>query len=184
MQATRKDYVQLHFMALIWGFTAILGVLISIPAVEIVYSRTLIACIEIGILLYIRKRSFNLGLTEIVNILGTGSLIAAHWILFFAAARVSTVSVTLAGLATCSIWTSFIEPLATKREIKWFEVVLGGIVMVGLYIIFQFEFDHVLGLTMAVVSAFLAALFTVINGKFTKRHNPYMITFYEMIGAC
>lgn len=184
MQAGPRDYLQLHFLVLIWGFTAILGVLITIPAVEIVFYRTLFAFIALGALLFIRKRNFNLGPTEIIKILGTGFLIAAHWILFFAAARVSTVSVTLAGLATCSIWTSFIEPLATNRKIKWFEVVIGGIVMLGLYIIFQFEFDHVLGLVMALVSAFLAALFTVINGKFTKRHHPYMITFYEMIGAC
>lgn len=184
MQAGPRDYLQLHFLVLIWGFTAILGVLITIPAVEIVFYRTLFAFIALGALLFIRKRNFNLGPTEIIKILGTGFLIAAHWILFFAAARVSTVSVTLAGIATCSIWTSFIEPLATNRKIKWFEVVIGGIVMLGLYIIFQFEFDHVLGLVMALVSAFLAALFTVINGKFTKRHHPYMITFYEMIGAC
>lgn len=184
MQAGTKDYIQLHFLVLIWGFTAILGVLITIPAVEIVFYRTLFAFIALGILLYIRKRNFKLGALETFKILSTGILIAAHWILFFAAARVSTVSVTLAGMATCSLWTSFIEPIATKRKIKWFEVVLGGIVMIGLYIIFQFEFDHVVGLSMALISAFLAALFTVINGKFTMRHNPYMITFYEMIGAC
>lgn len=184
MQAGTKDYVQLHFLVLIWGFTAILGVLITIPAVEIVFYRTFFAFIALGLLLFVRKRSFNLGTKEIIKILGTGFLIAAHWILFFAAARVSTVSVTLAGMATCSIWTSFIEPISTNRKVKWFEVVLGGIVMIGLYIIFQFEFNHVLGLVMALISAFLAALFTVINGRFTKRHNPYMITFYEMIGAC
>ena len=36
---------------------------------------------------------------------------------------------------------------------------------------------------MALASAMLAALFTVINSQFTNRHNPYMITFYEMCGA-
>ena len=184
MQANTKDYVHLHFIVLIWGFTAILGVLITIPAVEIVFFRTLFAFLALGLLLYLRKRNFWLGYTETLKILSTGLLIAAHWILFFAAARVSTVSVTLAGMATCSIWTSFLEPMATKKGIKWFEVVLGGIVMIGLYIIFRFEFNHVVGLSMAVVSAFLSALFTVINGQLTLRHNPYMITFYEMVGAC
>lgn len=184
MQAGTKDYVHLHFIVLIWGFTAILGVLITIPAVEIVFFRTLFAFLALGLLLYLRKRDFGLGYANVLKILGTGVLIAAHWILFFAAARVSTVSVTLAGMATCSIWTSFLEPMATKKGIKWFEVVLGGIVMIGLYIIFRFEFNHVVGLSMAVVSAFLSALFTVINGQLTLRHNPYMITFYEMVGAC
>ena len=184
MKAESRDFLQLHFLVLIWGFTAILGVLITIPAVEIVFFRTLLSFIALGFLLYFRKRKFSIGKKEILKILGTGFLIAAHWILFFAAARVSTVSVTLAGMATISLFTSFLEPIATGRKIKWFEVLLGTLAMVGLYIIFQFEFNHLMGLLMALASAFLAALFTVINGKFSLRHNPYMITFYEMIGAC
>ncbi len=179
-----RDYIKLHFIVWIWGFTAILGLLISIPSVELVFYRTLIAFITLGLLLLYGRKDFRLGVFPVLKILGTGVLIAAHWILFFAAARVSNASVCLAGMATCSLWTSFLEPMITKRKIKMFEVGLGMIVIVGLYVIFRFEFDHALGLTMAVISAFLAALFSVINGQFTQRHNPYMITFYEMIGAC
>lgn len=183
MQANYKDFLHLHFLVLIWGFTAILGVLITVPAVEIVFFRTLIAFVALGLLLYLQKMNFRVGATEILKMLSTGLLMSAHWILFFAAARISTVSVTLAGMATCSLWTSFIEPVLTHRKIKWFEVALGSMGMIGLYVIFQFEFDHALGLTMSLVAAFLSALFTVINGKFSVRHNHYMITFYEMIGA-
>lgn len=179
-----KDYLKLHFIVWIWGFTAILGLLITIPAVEIVFYRTLLAFIALGFLLYLRQRNFFLGHKAILKILGTGVLIAAHWILFFAAARVSTASVCLAGMATCSLWTSFIEPAFNKRKINVVEVSLGIVVIFGLYIIFRFEFNHALGLAMAVASAFLSALFTVINGQFIKSYNPFMITFYEMIGAC
>lgn len=183
MAASSKDFLHLHFLVLIWGFTAILGVLITIPAVEIVLFRTLMAAVALGLLLYARRLDFRVGSKEILKMLSTGLLMSAHWILFFAAARISTVSVTLAGLATCSLWTSFIEPALTHRKIRWFEVALGSMGMIGLYVIFQFEFDHALALTMSVVAAFLSALFTVINGKFSVRHNHYMITFYEMIGA-
>lgn len=184
MIAETKDYLNLHFLVFIWGFTVILGLLISIPAVEIVFYRTLMASIALWILLKYRQRNLALGQVEIFKIFTTGFLIAAHWILFFAAARVSTASVCLAGMATCSFWTSLLEPLLTRRKIKLFEVFLGLLVIIGLYIIFRFEFNHALGLGMAIVSAFLAALFTVINSKFTRRHNPYTITFYEMVGAC
>ncbi len=184
MQPGITDYVKLHFIVLIWGFTAILGVLITIPAVEIVFFRTLLASIALAMLLLYRKVVFSIGRNAIFKILGTGVLIAAHWILFFAAARVATVSVTLAGMATCSLFTSFLEPMVTKRKIKSFEVGLGVFVLIGLYIIFRFEFDHALGIFMALCSAALAALFTVINGQFTRKFNPYLITFYEMIGAC
>jgi drug/metabolite transporter (DMT)-like permease len=182
--STFKDYVKLHFIVIIWGFTAILGLLIHIPSVEIVFYRTLLSFIGLGILLYFLKEKILIGTEDFIKIFSTGFLIAAHWILFFAAARVSTASVTLAGMATASLWTSILEPVITKGKIKAHEVFLGLVVLSGLYVIFHFEFNHALGLGMAILSAFLAALFTVINGRFTTRHNAYVITFYEMIGAC
>ena len=182
--STNRDYIQLHFIVFLWGFTAILGLLISIPSVELVFWRTLLAAIGLGLLLLFRKRNFRLGYKEILKIMATGVLISSHWILFFASARVSTASVCLAGMATCSLWTSFLEPVMNNRKVKLFEVGLGLLVIIGLYIIFRFEFNYALGLFMALASAFLASLFTVINGQFIHRYNPYMITFYEMIGAC
>lgn len=182
--STTKDYLQLHFIVWIWGFTAILGLLISIPSVEIVFYRTLISFMVLGLGLHLKKQNFLLGTEQVIKFMATGVLIAAHWILFFQAARVSTASVCLAGMATCSLWTSFIEPLFNKKKVRGFEVVLGLVVIAGLYVIFKFEFDHALGLAMAVISALLAAVFSVINGKFTHNYNAYMITFYEMLGAC
>lgn len=179
-----KDYVMLHFIVLIWGFTAILGLLISIPAVEIVFYRTLMATAILGVVFAFRKRNIKLPLSELAKVVGTGGLIGMHWILFFGAARISTASVCLAGMATCSLWTAFIEPWVNKVKVKWYEVVLGIMVLGGLYVIFSFELQYWEGLLMAVGSAFLGACFTVSNGRLTKKHSPYLITFYEMLGAC
>ena len=180
-----KDYIHLHFLVLIWGFTAILGLLITIPSVEVVFYRTLIASATIGVWIFFFKKKISQPKgRSIVKITLTGFVIAAHWILFFAAAKVSNASVCLAGLSTTTLWTSFIEPIIFKRKIKYYEVLLGLVIMLGLYVIFQFDFNHQLGLMMGIGSAFLAALFSVINGKFTRKHDPYHITFYEMLGAC
>jgi len=181
-----RDYIRLHFVVWIWGFTAILGALITIPAVEIVFYRTLIAAIALYVLLKLRRHHLKLPWRVLLPILGTGFLISAHWILFFAAARVANVSVCLAGMATCSLWTSLLEPIINRRPIRLFEVVLGFLGFLGLYVIFQFEFTDAYqwGIIMAVASAFLGALFTVFNGKFIKSHNAYTITLYEMTGAC
>jgi len=180
-----KDYIHLHFLVLIWGFTAILGLLITIPSVEVVFYRTLIASATIGVwIFFFKKKISQPNGRSIVKITLTGFVIAAHWILFFAAAKVSNASVCLAGLSTTTLWTSFIEPIIFKRKIKYYEVLLGLVIMLGLYVIFQFDFNHQLGLMMGIGSAFLAALFSVINGKFTRKHDPYHITFYEMLGAC
>ncbi len=183
MAVEAKHYAHLHFVVLVWGFTAILGLLISIPAVEIVLYRTLISTLALGLLLFLWKKPVNVGRKAMQQILFTGFLIAAHWILFFGAARVSTASVCLAGMATSSLWTSFIEPFFYRKKIKFYEVALGFMAILGLYVIFRFEFDHALGLLMAIASAFLASLFTVINSKFTKQYYHYTITFYEMGGA-
>lgn len=181
--STVKDYLTLHFVVLIWSFTAILGLLISFSAVEIVFHRTWIAVLALGFYLWVMKRPLRLGRKEAAKIIATGFLISAHWILFFWATRVSTASVCLAGIATVSLWTALIEPLANKSRVKGIEVFLGLMVVVGLYVIFSFEFGYWLGLSMAVFSAILCSCFMVINGRFTKRHSPYTITLYEMIGA-
>ncbi|HCX21818.1 MAG: EamA family transporter [Flammeovirgaceae bacterium] len=185
MTQETKDFGFLHFIVLVWGFTAILGVLIDLPPVEMVFYRTMIASIGLAVLLVIWKKGFNFRAGKTFPItLGTGILIAGHWILFFLSARVSNVSVCLAGMATCSLWTSILEPLTTKKKIKLFEVILSVMAFIGIVIIFNVEFDYFLGLILAMVSAFLAALFTVINGDLTKKEDPFVITFYEMVGAC
>jgi len=179
-----KDYLMLHFVVLIWGFTAILGVLITVPTIEMVFYRTLLAAVGLGLVFWWKKTKLRLPKREMMKILGTGAIISLHWLLFFGAARVSNVSVCLAGLATASFWTAFIEPMVNKTKVKWYEVLLGLTIIVGLVIIFSFELDYWLGLVMSVISALLGASFMVINSRLTKRGHPYIITFYEMIGAC
>ncbi|GAB2547080.1 DMT family transporter [Rufibacter soli] len=178
-----KDYLELHFIILLWGFTAILGKLISIPAVELVLYRTILAALALAVVIRFRGGSFKIGRQNIVKIVGVGFMIAAHWILFFASARVSSVSICLAGMSTASLWTSLLEPMFTKKKIKPHEVGLAILIIIGLYIIFRFEFDHVVGISMALGSAFLAACFTIINSNLTKTHAPATITCYEMAGA-
>jgi drug/metabolite transporter (DMT)-like permease len=102
---------------------------------------------------------------------------------FFLAARIANVSVCLAGLATSSLWASVLEPLLLRRRVRAVEVVLGAVVLAGLYLIFRFEFDKVVGLAVAVFSAMLSSLFTIINSRFTHRLDAYVISFYEMAGA-
>ncbi|EMS32053.1 Putative permease [Mariniradius saccharolyticus AK6] len=179
-----RDYLTLHFLVLIWGFTAILGLLISIPSLEVVFFRTLIATILLVFIFGLKGYSFRVENKELAKIIGTGFIISLHWILFFWAARVSNASVCLAGMATTSLWTAFVEPIVNKKRIKSYEILLGLIVISGLYVVFSFEFDYWQGLAMAVASALLCAIFTVINGRLTKRHSPYTITLYEMMGAC
>jgi drug/metabolite transporter (DMT)-like permease len=178
-----KDLFQLHFIILLWGFTAILGLLIKIPAFDLVFYRTLLASAGLIVIIFIGKFRFNVGRKDFLKLAGTGVLVAGHWILFFESARVSTASISLAGLSTISFWTSLLEPIMKKQKIQWLELLLGILVIFGLYLIFHFEFGFAVGMIMSLVSAFFGAVFTVINSKITHRHNEYVITFYEMVAA-
>ena len=180
-----KSYFKLHFIVLIWGFTAILGKEVSIPAVELVFYRTLLAMALLAIVLVWRKQPLQIGWAAMFQVLGIGCLIAAHWILFFAAARVANVSACLIGMATSSLWTGFLEPLANRRKISKLEIGFGLLALAGLSLIFIRETkpEYLLGMTMAVFSALLGAFFSVLNGKITHRFDPFVITIYEMGGA-
>ncbi|MBJ6108381.1 EamA family transporter [Hymenobacter sp. BT523] len=179
-----RDYLKLHFIVLLWGFTAILGKLIALPSVELVFWRTLLAATGLAVLLGARRMPWRIPVGQVLRLLAVGALVATHWITFFLAARLSSVSVCLAGLATLALWTSLLEPLLLWRRVRGYEVGLGLITMVGLYLVSQAEFDQLLGLGVAVLSAGLSALFSVLNSKLIKQHPPLRLTFYEMLGAC
>jgi drug/metabolite transporter (DMT)-like permease len=181
--SSTKDYVTLHFLVFLWGFTAILGQLVTIPAVEMVFYRTLLAALGMGALMLYRKESFAVSNSDLIKIMLTGGIVAIHWITFFYSARISNTSTSLVGFATCSLWAAFLEPLVKGYRIQFIEVLLGAVVLGGLYLIFAFDFQYPLGLFFGIMSGLTCAIFGVINSLLVKRINSTTITFYEMIGG-
>ncbi len=184
MKATFKDYFTLHFVVLIYGFTAILGQLTSIHTLGLVFFRTFLATSGFYIYFKIKGLSTKIDRKGKWQLLATGGLvIALHWFTFFYAIKISNISITLAGIATTSLWTSIIEPFMNKTRIKPLEIVLGIVVILGLYLIFLFEFNHIWGIILGVTSGLLGAIFSILNGQFGKKYSPQIITFYEMMGV-
>lgn len=182
--ASTSDYLKLHFIIFLWGFTAILGLFVTIPAIEMVIYRTLTAAVGMGLLMVMVRQGFTLPAGYLPKLVLTGFVVAAHWITFFVSARVSNASVSLVGIATGSLWASVLDPFFTKRKIRGYEVLLGMLVIVGLYVIFSFDFKYPLGLALGVLSGFLSALFFGLNQRLGRNVSTYQITFYEMAGAC
>lgn len=178
-----KNYLHLHFLVFIAGFTAILGELITIAAVPLVWFRMFMATILIGIYVYISKTKIKLSLNAIAKLSLAGVIIALHWITFFAAIDVSNVSITLAMFSTGAFFASLIEPLIYKRKIIWYEMLFGIIVILGVFIITQSEMRYLNGIILGIVSAFLSSLFAVLNGKFLERYSATTISFYEFISG-
>jgi len=168
---------------LIFGFTGILGKLITIPSELLVWHRMLIASVSIGLFIFVKKGSLLISKKGFWQTTLTGFIIAAHWIFFFEAIKQSNVSITLATLSASSIFTAILEPIFFKRKFHLYEVFLGLIVILGLYFIFQFETDNSFGIILGIIAAFLASLFTVINGKLIAKYNSSRISFYELSGG-
>lgn len=176
-----KNYLHLHLIVFIWGFTAILGALISIDAIPLVWYRMFLAVIIIAIYFFIKKKSFKVDTKGIFKFIFSGIIIAIHWITFFKAIKVSNVSVALVTMSTGAFFTSLIEPFFFKRRIKLIEIFLGLLVILGLYIIFNFESQYTLGIVYALISAFLSALFAVLNGLYIKTYDANTISFYQLL---
>jgi drug/metabolite transporter (DMT)-like permease len=178
-----KNYLHLHFLVFIAGFTAILGELITISAVPLVWFRMAIATILIGLYVLIFKIKIKIGLKSIAKLSLAGVIIALHWITFFGAIDVSNVSITLAMFSTGAFFASLIEPLIYKRRIIWYEILFGIIVIIGVFIITQSEMKYIYGIVLGIISAFLSSLFAVLNGKFLEKYSATTISFYEFISG-
>ena len=175
-----KNYLLLHLIVFIWGFTAILGALISLDAIPLVWYRMSLAVIFILIYFIIKRKSFKVDSRGAFKFVVTGIIIALHWVFFFKAIKVSNVSVALVTMSTGAFFVSLIEPVFFKRKINTLEIVLGLIVILGLYIIFNFESQYKLGIIYALISSFLSALFSVFNGLFIKKYPADTISLYQL----
>lgn len=178
-----KHHLLLHFIVFIWGFTAILGKLITFSPQSIVWWRMLIAVSALVVYALFLRKNLKVSGRRGLSFLGVGVIIALHWICFFRAIKVSNISVTLACLSTGALFASVLEPVFFRRRFNWYELLLGLLVIAGLYMIFTFESGYREGMAYSVLAAFLAALFTVINGLYVKNHDAVVITIYEMLGG-
>lgn len=175
-----KNYLHLHLIVFIWGFTAILGKLISLEALDLVWFRMFFASLFIIGFLLFKKQSIKVPFHIFIGFIVSGIIIAAHWYTFYQAIKVSTISITLACLSTGAFFASLLEPVFYKRKIIWYEVLFGLLAFIGISIIFKVETNFKLGIGLAIISAFLSALFSVINSKYAKEYNPNVISFYEL----
>ena len=183
MMSKYKYLILLHLIVFIFGFTGILGELITLPAVNLVFFRCLIAMVVIFLFALLSKRIKRFDTKTSLKMLGIGVLTAIHWILFFASIKLSTVSVAVSIMASTALWVALFEPLVTKRKILATEIVLGVMVIIGLMIIFSFETKYILGLSVALVSAMFAAVFSTFNAQMVKRIDSVNLGFYEMSSA-
>lgn len=173
-------YFQLHTAVFLFGFTAILGRLIHLTELEIVWYRVLLTSLSIpllpGMIGYIR----NIARKDLWRLAGIGIIVAIHWVCFYGGIKYANVTVTLAVMSTTAFFTSFLEPLIFKTKIKRSEIILGALIIPGMFLIFRFGQVYLTGILLSLAAAILAALFTILNRKMAARYRSMPITFVEL----
>jgi len=178
-----RSYLNLHLIVFIWGFTAILGALITIHSDFLVWYRMVFAALFLGVVLLVKKKSIRVIPRSLFQFIIVGLLIALHWIFFFEAIKVSTVSITLSVFSLGAFFASLLEPLFYGRKVLWYEVFFGLIIIAGLGLIMQVEVKYWEGMFLALISIILGVLFTLMNGKLIANHDPSVISFYEFLAG-
>ena len=178
-----QSQLWLHLVVVIFGFTAILGKLISISSVPLVWYRLLIAVAGLAVYAAVAGVSLRISRADLIKIGATGLLTALHWVLFFESIKRSNVSIALICLSTGALFTALIEPLAFKRPFRAYELVFGALTIVGLYFIFSFERRYAAGIVFGLLSSLISAVFVVINGRLVRRHDSTLISFYELLAG-
>lgn len=178
-----KSYLLLHLIVFIWGFTAVLGDLISVREAALVWYRMGLAGIFLLIYALIIKKPLKLPTREAAKVIFVGFLIAVHWIFFFRAINISNVSITLAMFSMGAFFASILEPIVYKRKMLWYEVLFGLVIICGLFIIMQVEIRYLEGIISALFSVFVGVMFTLFNGKLIKNHDAVVIATYEFFAG-
>lgn len=175
----------MHFIVLIWGFTGVLGRLISVSALDLVWHRIVLAVV----FLWAYQRLLGVQLQRIPNRRLTGTLILnglvlmVHWVTFYAAIKLSNISLTLACLSTGPLFTAFLEPLIFRRKLAWSEVAVSFGVVVGLLMVVGSVQGQGLAIAVGLISSALSALFSVLNGRIVRDMDAASISFWELLAG-
>lgn len=179
----QRAYIQMHVAIFLWGFTGILGRLISLQEYPLVWWRILLTVIALGIFLKWKDELESPPWKEMKKITFVGGTIALHWVTFFGSIKYSNVSVALSALASTALFTAIFEPIMYRRKPKLTEVLLGLVIIAGIYLIFHFQKLYAMGITLGLISAMLCAYFTIETKNLLTNHGPRNLLLYELIGG-
>lgn len=183
MSTFKKAILQLHLFVFLAGLTGPLGYLIHLNGLVLVFYRMFITVIALQIIYFFNKNKIKYSRKTIASLLGVGCIIALHWVCFYGSIKLANVSIALVCFSSTSLFTSLIEPIASKQTIKWRDLSISFLSIIGIYLIFHFDSKFRTGIMVGVFSAFLASVFSVMNKEITKSVDIQSIQVFEMLGG-
>ena len=176
-----KEFLLLHGIVFLWGFTGIIGKLLHQESFIIVWYRVLIASLGLLVYLWITKTSFSVKRTHILPVVLVGIVVALHWITFYYAIQISTASLGILCLATTTVHVVWLEPLIMKTAFQWKKLFFSLMVVAGVaFIARDFKGDVLLATGIGLLSALLAGIFSVSNAKLSQTIPAPILSFYEL----
>lgn len=180
----KSSLFRLHFIVFLWGFTAILGKLISTDAYKLVFFRMLFAALFLYIFQrFVRKQSLRVSKKLLLQLFGIGTLMALHWLFFFYSIKVSNVSIALSCLSLSTLFAAIFEPIIFKRKVDKTEIIIGVVIVSCILFIFNAEMEYKWGIITGILCALFGTFFSVLNGKIYGKTSSENIIFYEIFGG-
>lgn len=179
----RKAFIQLHIAVFLAGFTGILGKLISLNEGLLVWYRLFITSATMWILFSLQGKIQRISKTDILKLTGIGFLAALHWVTFYGSIKYANVSVALVCFSSIGFFTALLEPLILRVRLKPVELMLGLMVMLGIYVIFHFDPSYKTGIILGILSAVFISVVIIILRQFIQRINTQTILAYQLSGG-
>lgn len=175
-----RAYLQIHIAVLLFGLTGILGDLISLPKPTLVWWRMGLTVMSFLFWPGVVRDVLKVDRKTLLRMVGIGCIVAAHWVTFFLAIQLTNASVTLAMLASATFFTAVFEPIILGRKFKWYELALGLLMIPGVGMVVGSTSFPNIGIVVALVSALLAAIFSIFNKSLVGKQNPLTMTMVEL----
>ncbi|MCD9028287.1 DMT family transporter [Luteimonas sp. BDR2-5] len=181
MTPTTKAYWQIHFCVLLWGFTAILGKLITLPALPLVWWRMLLVAGTLALVPRVWRGLRALPPRLLLAYTGVGALVALHWLTFYGAVKLANASVAATCMALATVFVALIEPLVARTRFSWRELALGIAVLPGVALVVGGIPDGMrIGVAVGALSALFVACFGSLNKRLVEHADPLTVTALEL----
>jgi len=181
MLPSRKALLQIHLCVVIWGFTAILGKLISLPAFALVWWRMFLVVLALAFIPAFWRGLRRMSLRTLGIFSGIGVVVALHWVTFYGAIKLANASVAATCMGVAPIIMSVVEPWITKKRFDPRELVIGVAAIPGVMLVVGGTPHGMrLGIAAGVLSAFLVAVFGSLNKRFVESGEPLAVTGLEL----
>lgn len=181
MRADTRAWFQIHFCVLLWGFTAILGKLITLPALPLVWWRMTLVTVALLFARRFRKSLAPLSSRLVATYSGIGILVAVHWLAFYGAIKLSNASVAATSMALTPVFVAFVEPVFTARRFDPRELLFAVAVVPGVVLVVGGTPSGMrIGILVGIAAAVFAAVFASLNKRYVEHGHALAVTGLEM----